>query len=168
MASSFKLLNRYQIFSVKSCPGSPALQYSRNQYSNIPIFQYSVKYRGFTLLEVMIAVTIIAIVLVAVLGSQSQSLSLANDAKFNTTAALLAQTKMAEVETENSLDLSSTSGDFGEDFPEYQWEVNVSEVPLLGVEGLDYLKQVDVIVRYGDRDQLQYELRLYRFVPKAR
>jgi general secretion pathway protein I len=123
---------------------------------------------GFTLLEVMIAVTIIAIVLVAVLGSQSQSLSLANDAKFNTVAALLAQTKMAEVETESSMDLSSTSGDFGEDFPEYRWEVNVSEVPLLGAESLDYLKQVDVIVRWGDQDQLQYKLRLYRFLPKLR
>jgi general secretion pathway protein I len=116
----------------------------------------------------MIAVSIIAIVLVAVFGSQSQSLSLAKDAKFNTTAALLAQRKMAEVETGSSLDVSSTSGDFGEDFPGYQWELNVSEVPLTGTKGLDYLKQVDVTVRWGDQDQLRYALRLYRFVPKTR
>jgi len=122
---------------------------------------------GFTLLEVMIAVTIIAIVLVAVFGSQSQSLSLAHDAKFNTTAALLAQSKMAEVETGNSLDLRSTSGDFGEDFPGYQWELNVSEVPLPGTGEVEYLKQVDLTVRWGDQNQFQYELRLYRFVPKA-
>jgi len=130
--------------------------------------QHSKKRLGFTLLEVMIALTIIAIVLVAVFGSQSQSLSLAHDAKFNTTAALLAQRKMAEVEMEDSLDVRSTSGDFGEDFPEYQWELSVSELSIPGTEGLEFLKQVDVTVRWGDKDQFRYALRLYRFMPKAR
>ena len=137
-------------------------------YSTTPKLQNSKKISAFTLLEVMIAVTIIAIVLVAVFGSQSQSLSLANEAKFNTAAALLAQWKMAEVETGNDLELSSTSGDFGEDFQEYQWELNVSEVPLSGTGGIEYLKQVDVTVRWGDQDQPRYELRLYRFTPKVR
>jgi general secretion pathway protein I len=155
MASSFKLLKKYQIVPDQSRQGGPILQYSK-------------KHLGFTLLEVMIAVTIIAIVLVAIFGSQSQSLSLANDAKFKTTAALLAQRKMAEVETGNSLDVSATSGDFGEDFPEYRWELNISEVPLIGAEGLEYIKQVDVIVHWGDHDQLRYALRLYRFMPRTR
>jgi len=75
---------------------------------------------------------------------------------------------MAEVETGNDLELSSTSGDFGEDFQEYQWELNVSEVPLSGTGGIEYLKQVDVTVRWGDQDQPRYELRLYRFTPKVR
>jgi general secretion pathway protein I len=133
-----------------------------------PFPRFFRRHSGFTLLEVMIAVAIIAIVLVAVFGSQSQSLSLANDAKFSTTAALLAQRKMAEVEMEDSLDVSSASGDFGEDFPEYQWELDISEVPLPGIEGLEFLKQVDVAVRWGDKDQFRYALRLYRFMPKAR
>lgn len=132
-----------------------------------PTLQYSKKDSGFTLLEVMIAVAIIAIVLVAVFGSQSQSLSLANDAKFSTTAALLAQRKIAEVEAESSLDLISTSGDFGEDFPEYQWELNISDIPISELESLDYLKQVDVTVRWGEQQQYRYELMLYRFVPKT-
>jgi len=138
------------------------------QSSSTPILQYSKKHLGFTLLEVMIALTIIAIVLAAVFGSQSQSLSLANDAKFNTTAALLAQRKIAEVEMQDSLDVSSASGDFGDDFPEYQWELTISEVPLIGTEGLEFLKQVDVTVRWGDKDQFRYGLRLYRFMPKTR
>ena len=63
----------------------------------------SISYRGFgtsgfTLLEVMVAMAIIAIALTAVLGSQSKSLSLASEAKFSTTVALLAQSKMAEIE----------------------------------------------------------------------
>ena len=46
---------------------------------------------GFTLLEVMVAMAIIAIAMTAVLNSQSQSISLASEAKFSTTAALLAR-----------------------------------------------------------------------------
>ena len=53
---------------------------------------------GFTLLEVMIALAVISIALMALLGSQSQGLSLANESRFNTTASLLAQGKMAEIE----------------------------------------------------------------------
>ncbi len=139
------------------------------EWTNIKqLVHYSKKNSAFTLLEVMIAMTVIAIVLVAVFGSQSQSLTLANEAKFNTTAPLLAQRKMAEVEIGNSMDLGSTSGDFGEDFPEYHWELNVSDVQLSGTGEMEYLKQVDVTVRWGDQDQFRYGLRLYRFVPRAR
>ena len=46
---------------------------------------------GFTLLEVMIAMAILAITLVAVYQSQSQSISMAGNSRFLTTASLLAQ-----------------------------------------------------------------------------
>ena len=100
------------------------------------------------------------------LASQSQSLSLASEAKFNTTAALLAQSKIAEVEAENAEDLASDSGDFGEDFPNYHWDLTVSNPGFAGAEeALDYLKQIDLVVSWSQQDQYQYRLRLYRFVP---
>ncbi|MBW2502754.1 MAG: type II secretion system protein, partial [Deltaproteobacteria bacterium] len=40
--------------------------------------------RGFTLLEVLVAVALIAVALTTLLVSQSQTVSLANDAKFET------------------------------------------------------------------------------------
>ncbi|MBW2002545.1 MAG: type II secretion system protein, partial [Deltaproteobacteria bacterium] len=89
---------------------------------------------GFTLLEVMVAIAIIAITLVAVFGSQSQSLSLANEAKFSTTAALLAQSKMAEIEAINYEDLTSDSGDFGENFPNYHWNLTVRDISFVGAD----------------------------------
>ena len=49
-------------------------------------------------MEVMLAMAILAIALVSVFQSQSQSISMAADSRFLTTAALLAQSKMAEVE----------------------------------------------------------------------
>ena len=122
---------------------------------------------GFTLLEVMIAVAIIAIALMAVLGSQSQGLSLAGESRFNRTASLLAQEKMAEIEAvKDKRDLNSDSGDFGDEFPGYTWELSVHDVLFEGVERLsDRLKQIDLEVSWGSDELYRYRLRLYRFFP---
>ncbi|MBW2035901.1 MAG: prepilin-type N-terminal cleavage/methylation domain-containing protein [Deltaproteobacteria bacterium] len=123
---------------------------------------------GFTLLEVMVAMAIIAIALTAVLGSQSQSVSLATEAKFSTTAVLLAQDKLAEIEAEKIGDLTSGSGDFGEDFPGYRWNLRVTDTSFDELEEIsDHLKQIDLIVSWGEDDQYQYALRLYRFFTKT-
>ena len=47
---------------------------------NASNFKAAIGHSGFTLLEVMVSVAIIAIALVAALGSQSQSVSLASEA----------------------------------------------------------------------------------------
>ena len=123
---------------------------------------------GFTLLEVMVAMAIIAIALTAVLGSQSQGVSLASEAKFNTTAPLLAQSKIAEIEVAEAVDLSGGSGDFGEDFPGYTLEFSVEDIVFEKPENVsDLLKQIDLKVSWGDGEQYQYRLRLYRFFPKS-
>jgi general secretion pathway protein I len=140
----------------------------QEQYSNTPVLQCSRTNLGFTLLEVMIAMAIIATTLVVAFGSQSQSLSLASEARFNTTVALLAQGKIAELMAKQPEDLASDSGDFGEDFPGYHWDLTVRDPAFAGAEGaLDYVKQIDLSVSYAEYDQYQYRLRLYRFVPKT-
>ena len=121
--------------------------------------------RGFTLLEVMIAVAIIAIALTTLLGSQSQSVSFANSARFETTAALLAQGKISEITIQDPGLLASDSGDFGDDFPGYAWEAVVSDVSLEGIENLsDYLKQVDLTVTWAG---YSYSVRLLHYVHKG-
>ena len=118
--------------------------------------------KGFTLLEVMIAVALIAIALTTLLGSQSQSVFFANSAKFETMAALLAQSKMSEITIQAANSLSSDSGDFGEDYPGYTWEATVSDVSIEGLDAIsDYLKQIDLAVTWGT---LSYNLRLYHYV----
>ena len=118
--------------------------------------------RGFTLLEVMIAVALIAVALVTLLGSQSQSVSFANSAKFEIMAALLAQSKMSEITIQDADSLSSDSGDFGDDYPGYAWEATVSDVSIEGVEAIsDYLKQIDLTVTWG---VFSYNIRLYHYV----
>jgi len=120
---------------------------------------------GFTLLEVMIAVAILSMALVAAVGSQSQSVSLATEAKFATTASFLAQSKMAELETRKSSELYSDSGDFGEDFPGYRWNADVTDADLdsLG-NASQYLKKIVLVVGRSDTDRYQYQLEYYRFV----
>jgi general secretion pathway protein I len=115
----------------------------------------------------MVAVAIIAMALVAALGSQSQSVSLASEAKFSTTATFLAQRKLAEFDTIDGQDLSSDSGDFGDDFPGYGWEAVVSPVDLGLEEGDDsakYVKKIELTVFWGDRTRYQYGLVYHRFV----
>jgi len=122
---------------------------------------------GFTLLEVMIALSIVSIALMVILGSQSQGLSLANEARFNTTASLLAQEKMAEMEAVRERgELSSDSGDFGEAFPDYVWRLSVHDVSFEGVGRVsDRLRQIDLEITYVPDSRYQYRLRRYRFFP---
>ncbi len=92
---------------------------------------------GFTLLEVMIAVAILAITLTVIYGSQSQSLSLAAEARFNTTATFLADIKLAELES-GIMELVDDSGEF-EDFPGYSWKVEMQPTSFVGSEILEKL-----------------------------
>lgn len=77
----------------------------------------------------MIAISILAIVLVAVFQSQSFSLSLSHRNKFYTTASYLAQTCIAEIETKGSAATGTMKGLFGDDYPGYKWEVEVLSSP---------------------------------------
>jgi general secretion pathway protein I len=121
---------------------------------------------GFTLLEVMIAIAIIAIALVAALSSQSQSVSLANEAKFTTTVAFLAQRKMAELEAADVKDLVSDAGDFGEDFPGYHWESLITDLAMEGFEETSkHVKRIDLTVSWGEDGTHEYGLTYYRFAP---
>ncbi len=82
----------------------------------------------------MIAMAILAITLVAVYQSQSQSISMASDSRFLTTASLLAQSRMAEIDAADPREVVSGNGDFGDDFPTTRGGVeigDVEEIPLL-------------------------------------
>ena len=97
--------------------------------------------RGFTLLEVMVALAIIATALVTLLGSHLMSLNLAQKHKEQTLAAMLARQKMEENLTVPFDSLVTDSGDFGPAHPEYKWELEVAEADI------DNLKKVRILVR---------------------
>ena len=114
---------------------------------------------GFTLLEVMIAMAILAIVLVAAYQSQSQSISMTSNSHFLTTASLLAQGKMAEVDALQPKSVISGNGDFGENFPGWHWKLDVSEA-----EG-KYVKKLELtITNESMKTNNSYQVVLYKMI----
>jgi general secretion pathway protein I len=117
---------------------------------------------GFTLLEVMVAVSIIAIVFVSVFRLHTQTLTMSSSVSFYSMAPMLAQGKLAELENSSPESLSDDAGDFGEHFPGYSWEAGVSDVEseILEDTATD-LKRIDLAVSF---EGLVYNLRTYRFL----
>lgn len=117
---------------------------------------------GFTLLEIMVAISIIAIALVSVYRMHSQTITMNFAARFYTTAPMLAQLKIAELETKSVEELTNDSGDFGEDYSGFRWDVVVDDVESesLGSAAKD-LKRIDVTVSFNI-DEFTYDLRTYR------
>lgn len=86
--------------------------------------------KGFTLLEVMIALAITAGVLLTVISSLNHHLSLVADDAEETTAVLLGRAKLEDPEfgkqTENK-------GSFAPDHPEHKWEREVTKTEIPGL-----------------------------------
>ena len=120
------------------------------------------KNKGFTLLEIMVAISILVLVLVTVFKMHIQTLAMHNAARFQTAAPLLAQKKITEIETETIDALVSGSGDFGDRFPGYTWKVSIDDVQseILGTVA-DNLKLIGVTVAFNT-DELIYHLESYK------
>lgn len=117
---------------------------------------------GFTLLEVMIAVAVIALALVTLLGAQSQSVSIASGLKFDTMASMLAQQKLSEVGRQKYEGVASGNGDFGREFPGFMWSAKVAELTEAetGIKGAGgMLKVVDLTIAFDQDASLLYTAR---------
>lgn len=91
---------------------------------------------GFTLIEVVVALAILAISLTALLTTQAASLRNASKVRDLTIATLLARSKMVDIEQELFDEGFTTgdqedSGDFSDEgYREFKWEAKVSEVEI--------------------------------------
>lgn len=97
---------------------------------------------GFTLLEVMIALAIVATALMALLSLGNRSIGVHDRLQKTTRATLLAQAKMAEFET-SGLPQDSDNGSFAEPFEDFRWRFTLAETPLPSIV------EVKVIVVWG-------------------
>ena len=83
---------------------------------------------GFTLVEVLIALLLIAIILPAVMQGISLATTAGAVAKRRGEAGALAESKLAELSTANAWQTAATSGDFldqGERWRDYRWSADV-------------------------------------------
>lgn len=114
---------------------------------------------GFTLLEVMVAVAIIAIVLVSIMRLQGQTIDMNESLRFYTQAPLLANARMGEILTDPEDSGGTASGDFGEAFSGYACRVDRESINIDVPEGDEIaLERIDVLVLY-DNGRMKYRLR---------
>jgi len=82
---------------------------------------------GFTLLEVMVAMAILATIMVALLQNHAFSITLSERARNQTIAAQLARLKMTDIEMLGYPPMEDDEGDFGDLFPGFTWRIEVDD-----------------------------------------
>jgi general secretion pathway protein I len=105
---------------------------------------------GFTLLEVLVAVAIIATALVSLLALHGRNIQIiAYDQRLNR-ATLLAQAVMTRtIVAESFPDPTRSSGDFAND-PDYRWELEILRGPTRELE--DQIREIHVRVYWNIDD----------------
>jgi general secretion pathway protein I len=115
--------------------------------------------QGFTLLEVMVAVAIMALVLVTLLGLKNRSMEDVLLMQHMTTATMLAKRKMVETTTESKLHVPmEDDGVFPEEeYKDYTWKRTIAPTPLIRIMEV----RVAVLWKEGTRQEsvelLSYE-----------
>ena len=119
---------------------------------------------GFTLLEVMVSLSIIAIALLAVYGNYSQTIAMNTDQQFNTTAPLLAARVVADFENRSLAELTDESGNFGPEFGGYEWSVVVESIEseTLGQIAED-LHSINITVSFNNEEKV-FQCKTVRFI----
>ena len=119
---------------------------------------------GFTLLEVMICLSIIAIALMAVYGNYSHTIAMNADQQFNTTAPLLAARVVADYENRSTIDLIDESGNFGPEFDNYAWAVEVESIASESLGSIaEDLHSFNITVSFNDSDKV-FQCKTVRFM----
>lgn len=103
--------------------------------------------RAFTLVEVMVALAIIALSLTAVSAKMGRMIDTSNSMRERTYASWIAQNKITELRLANVLpEVSATSGEVEYANTTWRWRAVISE------SGIVNLFRVDVAVSYEDGD----------------
>ena len=122
----------------------------------------SIGRKGFTLIEVLVALVVLTIALTSIYRLQSQTMMMSGKARFYSLAPSLAQSKLAEIERRGIKESSGGSGDFGQQYPGYTWSASLEEMPSELLQDKPYhLVRIEITVGRDDEDT--YNLRTYRF-----
>jgi general secretion pathway protein I len=105
---------------------------------------------GFTLLEVLIAIAVLGIALLALLSLEHQDLQSVIRGQDISRAAMLAQALMTQAETERFPQLGATSGNFDQmysgQYPNFRWTRSVEPSSVF-----HDLRKVEIHILYGPR-----------------
>lgn len=113
--------------------------------------------QGFTLLEVMVALAILAITLVIIFSQQATSINVGSEARIITKATLLAQERMSWIIVQKRLPIGEEEGEMQEAIPPLKWKQIVEESATEG------LYRITVLVQWKERDR-ERDLRIVTYV----
>lgn len=121
----------------------------------IPLNRFVKNNDGFTLLEIMVSISIIAIVLVSLFRMHASTIRLAEKVKFNAVATSLAQKKITDIRMDIE-DVDDAKGDFGDEFPGYSWESHMADMTvfdedIISEKQAENMKRIDLTISLGDR-----------------
>jgi len=105
--------------------------------------------RGFTLIEVMVALTIVALSLTAVAASMSQMIDAGNTMRDRTYASWIAQNRIAELRLlATTPDVGTSNGEVEYANADWSWRAVVSET------GVEDLYRIDVEVSFAGSEDI--------------
>ena len=120
-------------------------------------------FAGFTLVEVMVAVVVLGIGISSILALIGQTTKAVRVARGITVQTALARLAMVEIENQywnKKADEVDDSGDFGSEFPDYRYEVEIIEDV---DEEVPALHEV-ILTVYWDRKMYEREYNLTTFL----
>jgi hypothetical protein len=79
--------------------------------------------------------------MVAILKANVQNLDALTKSRETTTASFLAASKLAEIEAVGVANWGESEGDFGEDYPEFTWQVETTGTEVEGLERIAIIVQ---------------------------
>jgi type IV pilus modification protein PilV len=113
---------------------------------------------GFSLVEVMVAILILAIAVVGLTGGITTALGSSKESELQTTAALLAAGQIETLRANGDLTDGETNGDFGQGLPLYRWKQTIT------ASQPDGLHEVEVVVEESRTGKAIYNLKTMLFV----
>ncbi|HSO19920.1 MAG TPA: prepilin-type N-terminal cleavage/methylation domain-containing protein [Desulfosarcina sp.] len=120
--------------------------------------------QGFTLMEVLVALSVVAIALTAVYRMHTQTLFMDESGRFDTVATMLARQKLADLETIDLAEVNTDSGDFGQTQPGYAWQIQTENVDsALFKEDGPILKRIQISITRND-EEARFTLTTYRYL----
>ena len=112
---------------------------------------------GFTLIEIMVAIVILAIALTGLTQGLTTALSSSKDSELQSTAALFAAGQIELLRAQTDWTDDTEEGDCGTALPRYRWRQTVTPSDIEG------LHEVDVVVENAQTGASIFELKTLLF-----
>ncbi len=112
---------------------------------------------GFTLVEVLITMVMVVVGMVLLSQAFSAGLRAVSVSDRATQAQFLAEQKIADLEILSFSNLQSDSGDFGDDYPEYSWQTEISNTDI------ENLKQIILTVSWTQENKTR-SIVIYKYL----